>query len=313
MKGLATDERSWRRTQAGGASLIRPTPCIAAVFLTLASCASPSAGFDAQAAALGLHRTVVAGAGFRHVLYRNDGAPAAVLHVYIDGDGSPWIAGQPAVDPTPRNALVLRLMAQDPARAVYIGRPCYNGTGTDAACSARLWTTDRYSAAVVASMASVVRQQLAAGGYSAVGWFGHSGGGTLAVLLARAIPRTAWVVTVGAVLDTGIWASAVAHDDLSGSLNPADGAKLPLAIRQRHYAGADDKVVPPALMASPARRLGSDLIVVPNNDHVCCWERAWPDILREAATRDPTEARTASATEAKVAPYQPKVTPTMPP
>lgn len=293
MKRRRADRRTTIRrcgTVADGA-LIRPT--IAAV-LALASCASPSARFDAQAAALGLHRTVVTGAGFRHVLYRTDGASASVLHVYIDGDGSPWIAGQPAVDPTPRNALVLRLMAQDPARSVYVGRPCYDGISADPACSARLWTTDRYSGDVVASMASVVRQQMAAEGYPAVGWFGHSGGGTLAVLLAREIPQTVFVVTVAAILDTRIWASAVAHDDLAGSLNPTDGGTLPPVIGQTHYAGAEDRVVPPALMAEPARQLGSTLIVVPGFDHVCCWERAWPAILNAA-------------------PYQPNVTPTMPP
>jgi hypothetical protein len=275
----------------------------AAFLVTLAACASPSARFDAQAAALGLHRTIVAGAGFRHVVYRNDGAPAPILHVYIDGDGSPWIAGQPAIDPTPRNALVLRLMAQDPVRSVYVGRPCYDGAGADAACSSRFWTTDRYAAAVVASMASVVRQQMADGRYRSVGWFGHSGGGTLAVLLAHVIPQTAWVVTVAAVLDTRSWAASVAHDDLGGSLNPVDGPPLPSGVRHRHLAGAGDQVVPPVLMAEPARRLGGPLIVVPGFDHVCCWEHAWPAILQAAQAGDVTEAAT----------YQPNVTPTMPP
>jgi len=285
----------------------------AAVLAALAACAAPAAGFDAQAAALGLHRTVLAGAAFRHVVYRNDGVPTPILHVYIDGDGSPWIAGQPAIDPTPRNALVLRLMAQDPARSVYVGRPCYDGTGADVgdgtgagvACSARFWTTDRYAAAVVASMASVVRQQMEDGRYRGVGWFGHSGGGTLTVLLARVIPQTAWVVTVAAVLDTRSWAAAVAHDDLGGSLDPVDGPPLPPGIRQRHYAGADDRVVPPGLMARPARQLGSTLIVVPGFDHVCCWEHGWPAILQAAQAGDAAEARGAA--------YQPNVTPTMPP
>jgi hypothetical protein len=274
----------------------------AALLPTLVACMSPSADFDAQAAALGLHRMTMTGVGFRHVVYRNDGRAMPILHVYIDGDGTPWIAGRAAIDPTPRNALVLRMMAQDPARSIYVGRPCYDGTHESDGCSARLWTKDRYSALVVASMASVARHEMDTGRYRSVGWFGHSGGGTLALLLARVMPQTTSVVTVGAVLDTRIWAGSMAHDDLSGSLNPSDGAALPAAVRQLHFAGAEDRIVPPALMAEPALRLGSPLITVPSFDHVCCWDAAWPAILRAAET--PT-TRGAS--------YKPNVTPTIPP
>ncbi len=258
--------------------------CCALFALLLAACVRPAAEFDHAAASLGLRRAVVSGRGFRHVIYLHDGRRTGTLHIYIDGDGTPWIGGFPAADPTPRDPLVLRLMARDPVRSVYVGRPCYDGMA-DPACTPLLWTRDRFGADVVDSMAEAVRRIMAAEaadrGEEGIAWFGHSGGGTLAVLLAPRFAATRSVTTIAGVLDTKAWAKAIAHEDLGGSLNPTDRPPLPPWVRQRHYAGADDRVVPPRLMASAARHLGGRLIVVDGFDHVCCWERAWDAVGTE--------------------------------
>ncbi len=192
--------------------------------------------------------------------------------------------GSPAIlPPIPQDALGLRLLAMDPAPAVYVGRPCYHGAATVEPCHSRLWTTHRYSEEVVLSLAAVVRQLMSDHGAEEVAWFGYSGGGTLAVLLARHFETSVSVVTVAAILDTGAWAAYLWGGDLPGSLNPASGAPLASRIRQRHYAGAEDDVVPVELSARAAKHLGADLIVVDGYDHVCCWERLWPAILRELA------------------------------
>src|SRR5258707_1238646 len=87
-------------------------------------------------------------------------------------------------------------------------------------------------------LAACASPLMTAGRYETIAWFGHSGGGTLAVLLARRFSQTRLVVTVAGDLDTAAWAKAVAREDLDGSLNPADGPPLAPEIRQRHYAGA---------------------------------------------------------------------------
>src|SRR6266545_4164343 len=90
------------------------------VIALLGGCAGPSERFAAR----------VEGEGFAHVVYRPAGLRpdgGRVLHIYLDGDGTPWERGRPAPDPTPRAPLVLRLMALDPAPRVYLGRPCYHG------------------------------------------------------------------------------------------------------------------------------------------------------------------------------------------
>jgi pimeloyl-ACP methyl ester carboxylesterase len=144
-----------------------------------------------------------------------------------------------------------------------------------------LWTKDRYSAAVIDSLSTVVRQLMTQEGYERVAWFGHSGGGTTAVLLAERFPETATLVTIAASLDTAAWAAYMRHDDLSGSLNPAASLPLSPQIQQRHYAGGKDRIVPAALAATVASRLGAPLRVIDNYDHVCCWEQLWPRVLDE--------------------------------
>ena len=250
-----------------------------AVATALAACTSVPEDFAGQAALLHMQREVMPGAPFQHVLYRYPGQAGKTLHVYLDGDGVPWIAGRPADDPTPRSTLVLKLMALDKAPAVYLGRPCYHGVDSLGACSSRFWLDERYSEAVVASLAAVIKQLLAEGAYQNLALFGHSGGGVLAVLLAARLPQTVAVVTVAANLDLEAWSAYTETHALDGSLNPASLPPLPGLIRQRHYAGAKDKVAPPALMSTAAAHLGAELIVLDDYDHVCCWEQLWPQVL----------------------------------
>ena len=253
------------------------------VVLCLAGCTSMAGRFAGKAAELNMQREVVTGSRFQHVLYSKTGHLSKTLHIYLDGDGTPWIAGRPANDPTPANPMVLKLMAEDSAAAVYVGRPCYHGVKTIGNCSSRFWLQDRYSEEVVVSLAAVVKQLLERGGYEQVAWFGHSGGGALAVLLASRFFQTSAVVTIAANLDLDAWAAYTHPNYLSGSLNPAALAPLPGSVYQRHYAGDKDKVVPPALMANAAAHLGSDLIVLENYDHNCCWQLIWPGILKDLA------------------------------
>jgi len=260
--------------------MVRTLP-IGIGLLVIAACASPAARFQERATALGFHRSVIDGIGFEHVVYWRAGAAGSQsLHVYLDGDGRPWARGQPAPDPTPRRPLVLELMALDPAPVAYLGRPCYHGQAAAIGCGPQLWTSARYSEAVVASMAAATRRLLERGGFAQVRWFGYSGGGTLAMLLGSRTPETASVVTVAANLDIELWARINGYARLTGSLNPADGPGLPIRVRQRHYAGADDHIVPPRVVAAGPITAGT-LVVVPGYDHRCCWTALWPEILRD--------------------------------
>jgi pimeloyl-ACP methyl ester carboxylesterase len=227
-----------------------------------------------------MREEVVEGTVFRHVVFASGPPALRTLHVYLDGDGTPWSFWAPSADPTPRNPLVLRLMALDPAPSLYLGRPCYHGLSEEPPCAKALWTNARYSEAVVSSMASALRRTLAGTGIERLVWFGHSGGGALAMLLAPRFEETTDVVTVAANLDTDAWADLHGYARLDGSLNPARQPPLPARIRQRHYVGGKDSIVPREVVARgtiDARWV----IVIPDYSHACCWEAMWPSLAAD--------------------------------
>lgn len=255
------------------------------VVAQLSGCASPSQRMDERAADLGYSRVVVQGEGYDHVAYlkQGHGSTNSALHVYLEGDGTPWVRKRvAAVDPTPRIPLMLELMALDPAPSLFLGRPCYHGLNKTKACTPDVWTDRRYSEAVVASMSAALDRLSAE--YQALVLLGYSGGGTLAMLMAERLPKTETVITVAANLDTARWAELHKQQPLSGSLNPAARPPLPPRIRQMHFAGGDDDNVPPTLVHDAiAQQQGATFKVFPNQDHSCCWRDVWPEILGRLA------------------------------
>lgn len=224
------------------------------------------------------------GTDYRHVVYRRSAGAAArsdLLLVVVDGDGSPWVQGAPARDPTPRRPLALGLLGRAPMDGIYLGRPCYHGQHAAPGCTSALWTGARYSAAVVESMAAAARRELERSGHGRVLLVGYSGGGVLAMLLAPRLPHVAGVVTIAANLDVDAWAAHHRYLPLDGSLDPA---RLDIAgdWGEWHLVGGRDGVVPYRTVARYlARRSAARTRIYPDFDHVCCWEGEWPAIAAE--------------------------------
>ncbi|MFO1352903.1 MAG: alpha/beta hydrolase [Gammaproteobacteria bacterium] len=255
----------------------------ALVGLTLVACTAPGKRLDAVAAGLGFERVVVRGTAFNHVVYRNAAWEAndKPLHVYLDGDGSPWLnRRQIAPEPTPREPLVLEWMVQDSAPSVYLGRPCYHGEASTPPCTPLLWTLRRYAPEIIDSMAAALRTINPARRQRPLVLIGYSGGGALAMLLAERVPETTAVLTIAGNLDITAWADLHGYTPLYGSLNPTTQAPLPPRIAQLHYSGGKDANIPPALSrAALERQPCAILIEVPSYEHVCCWRQKWSDIL----------------------------------
>ena len=96
-------------------------------------------------------------------------------------------------------------MAKDKSPSIYLGRPCYFGLATSPNCTPAVWTHDRYSEKVVASMQAALEKYLQLHPYKHLMFVGYSGGGVLAMLLAARVPNTEKLVTIAANLDTDAW------------------------------------------------------------------------------------------------------------
>jgi pimeloyl-ACP methyl ester carboxylesterase len=266
-----------------------------AIALLTVACVTTSAGcVDQRIAQLTrqaqFQEDLIVGAGFRHRVYRNraslGGAPD-VLHIYIEGDGRPFIEPTTvAADPTPRDPLMLRLMTLDSAPSIYLGRPCYFGLSRDRNCNPAYWTLRRFSPEVIASLAAALSSEMSRSKARRVEVFGHSGGGALAMLLAARLPAITRIVTIGANLDTTAWCSLHGYTPLLGSLNPAEQPAPRGSIRLLHLVGSEDTNTPPALVESAAARSGASgsVRVIQGYTHNCCWQEVWRNVLDEDAS-----------------------------
>jgi hypothetical protein len=253
------------------------------LFFYLQGCAlSPTERVNKLADTLGFERKIVQASEFRHVVYfANQGSAGKTLHVYLEGDGLPWVSRQKiSADPTTRSSVMLPLMGIDTNPAVYVGRPCYQGLSNDPGCNAALWTFSRYSQQVVDSMTEVIRQIVSRHGYTSVKLMGHSGGGTLALLIAQNLPETTAIVTLAGNLDIDAWTDHHHYTPLYGSLNPVEDAVLNPAIYQLHLQAVEDQQVPPKLAKKwLVQQTNAEVYLYPKFNHRCCWKDVWQKVL----------------------------------
>lgn len=262
---------------------------LTALLLSIAACSSPAQRIDLTASDFGMERRVVLGDGFRHIAYLRISRPQSNrLHVYIEGDGKPWLSGRYiAQDPTSERPLALALANLDKENVLYLGRPCYMGLFEDGLCEQKYWTSARYSAEVVASMAAALARVVDQNSVSHVTLIGYSGGGSLAMLMASdslpiQIPSLDSVVTIAANLDVKAWVEQHGYLPLDESLDPAQAGYSDTATFT-HYIGANDKNVAAGQLVNFVARHGGRFNVLEAVDHSCCWVQRWPALLQEQA------------------------------
>ena len=264
-----------------------PTRLICALVVVLCGvgCASNPAPADGIAAGAALAKRIVLGHPFRHVTYVAGGGTGPVW-IYIEGDGIPWLNEYvPAADPSPRTLVALEAMTAGPRPALYAGRPCYFDTNADPGCSPLVWTHRRFAPEIVASMATALRSEIEAHGWTArrLVLVGFSGGGTLATLLAPLFDRVWALITIGSPLDNDEWTRLRSYSPLEGSINPASMPALSSRIRQLHLRGRDDKVVEAESGSAFSRRNPqAEFRVVDGNAHGREWVATWQKLTSES-------------------------------
>jgi pimeloyl-ACP methyl ester carboxylesterase len=122
-----------------------------------------------------------------------------------------------------------------------------------------------------------VIEQLAAN-HEEIWLIGHSGGGTLAVLLGRRLNRPVKVVTVSANLDHQAWTEHHQYTPLTGSLNPIrDLARNP-DMQELHWYATEDRNILPAWVLAYCHKHQTQCLPV-SGGHSDGWPARWPAIL----------------------------------
>jgi len=220
-------------------------------------------------------------------IYSDPVKSSARLTIYIEGDGFAWQTGQtPSQDPTPINPLALKLALAHPnGNAAYLARPCQYVGGTQAKCNQRYWTFARFAPEIVESMNKGVSQLKASFRAQSLTLVGYSGGAAIAALIAARRDDVAELITVAGNLDHTAWTHYHNLLPLAGSSNAADVSAKLIGIKQRHFLGGQDTIIPPVLakLWPPELRGVQDanLRIIDGFDHACCWEENWAVLVAQ--------------------------------
>lgn len=206
----------------------------------------------------------------------------STLHVYLEGDGLPWHPrGYQNPNPNSHKLTALKLMKLDSHPSVYINRPCYGYAEMPDICSPNLWTSGRYSELVIHSINQAINNIQTTYNFKNLALIGHSGGGTIAMLIANRRNDIAAVITLGANLDHKAWTEHFGYLPLSSSLNPSQEETLPQHVLRWHFVGSKDTQVPMQLTQNVVHKDPyAKLFIKKEYNHTCCWADDWPETLK---------------------------------
>lgn len=214
--------------------------------------------------------------------------PEKPVHLYIEGDGRAFLSRQRiSKDPTPRSLLVQTLCLRDPEEnIIYLARPCqFTGKTANPGWDEAYWTTRRFAPEVLKEMNHAIsvlkkRYQL-----HEIHLYGYSGGAAIAILVAAERTDVTTLVTIAGNLNHN--AVNILHGVtlMPESLNPIDAASRVSQIRQIHFVGEKDKIIPRAIAEEFVQHLEpaahARILSVPNATHSTGWESQWPSLLQE--------------------------------
>jgi predicted esterase len=206
------------------------------------------------------------------------------LNIYIEGDGFAWVnISRPSTDPTPINPLALELaLAQPNGNAAYLARPCQYTNAIVFGCNPQYWQDERFAEPVVDAENQAVDQLKQLFAAHKLTLIGYSGGGAVAALLAARRDDVDTLITVGGNLDHQHWTEQKHFSPLVGSLNPADYVDVLQNVKQWHFTGSEDEIMPTAIAIAFAARFPAanrpQVIEIPGYRHNCCWAENWSQL-----------------------------------
>lgn len=221
--------------------------------------------------------------------YARIGDPASgTARLYIEGDGLAWLSrSRPSPDPTPINPVALSLAKADPAaNVIWLARPCqYHLSTNGKLCPSGYWQAARFAPEAIAAMNGAIDELKRIHKLRRLELVGFSGGGAVALLLAARRSDVASVRTVAGTLDTDAFTRLHQVSPMSASLNPAASAPRLAAIPQRHFVGAEDKIVPADIYRSYRAAAGpgatASIAMIAGASHEEGWVERWPELVAQ--------------------------------
>lgn len=205
-----------------------------------------------------------------------------LLTIFIEGDGFAWRSRyQASSNPTPKELTMLKMVlkygAKNDEAVLYLARPCqYVDFTVKTNCQSEYWTSHRFAPEVVDSTEraiDILKKNYQA---SQIKLIGYSGGGAVAALVAARRSDVQELITIAGNLDIDEWVKYHHISKLSGSLNPANYASVLYKIKQRHFVGVDDKIIPLKIAQSYAEKFGDKsrvkILPIDKFNHKCCWD-----------------------------------------
>lgn len=187
------------------------------------------------------------------------GNPLIIIH--LEGDGRAYISKyRVSHDPTPVTSVMLDFVANTPS-SVYLARPC-QFVKMDT-CTTSDWTLGRYAKKHVLLMNDVVDKIKEKYNAEKIAFVGHSGGGTMAMLIAAERVKQnkndiLYIKTLAGNLDVRAFTSYHSVTPLEGLDPKIDATPYIKNIPQIHYIGKKDEVITPLLYKGYARALNSN-------------------------------------------------------
>ncbi len=220
--------------------------------------------------------------------------PTKPLYVYIEGDGQAWISKyQLSSNPTPLNPLTLQLASLDQhPNVIYIARPCqFTPHQLDHNCSSQYWSTARYSKIVVDSINEVITnfKNSINSQNKELHLIGYSGGATIAGIIASIRTDVKSLITIAGNLDHDAVSDFHKTTKLHQSLNLINFAKNISHIKQIHYIGENDQIIPVYVIKDFVTKVNSfnknstaSYVILKNVDHYSGWVPIWENLCKQS-------------------------------
>lgn len=244
---------------------------------------------ETEAVHAGFHRQKIKTEDFSFFAYvKINDVTDSTLVIYIEGDGYAWKRkNKLSNDPTPKNPVSLKLAISDVSQNVaYLARPCQYLDETELKdCSSKYWSSHRYAEEVISAMSEAITKIKMQSNASNIEIIAYSGGGAVAMLIAAQRNDVTNIITIAANIDHESWSEWHGISKLKGSLSPLNYLAKLKGIKQMHFWGDKDDVVPykTQLLLIENSKINSlfKYKIIPDFTHNCCWVKNWPDILQK--------------------------------